>query len=292
MAITASMVKELREKTGLGMMDCKKALSEADGDMALAIETLRKKGQATAEKRAGKAAKEGSVSAIIDGSTAILFELNCETDFVANSDDFTGFTAKLSETLKAAKPADLDAALATDMGGQPVSEVATELMGKIGEKVAFPNYVLEEAAAGEGVYSYVHSNGKVGAIVKLATDKASDDAIVALGKDIAMQVAAAAPLAIDKDGLDADLVAKEEEIFLEQLKNEGKPEEMAKKIIIGKMNKFFKQVTLVDQEFIKADKTSVAQHINAVAKEAGTTVSVLAMHRIELGASDTGTDED
>ncbi len=287
MAISASMVKELREKTGLGMMDCKKALTESNGDMDLAIENLRKKGQATAEKRAGKSATEGAVSAVIEGSTAAIYQVNCETDFVANSDDFTGFVAKLNSALTAGKPADIDAVKALDINGETVDVVTTALMGKIGEKVEIKNYSLLEANENEAVYSYIHSNKKVGALVKLSSDSAAilaNDEVVSLGKDLAMQVSASAPKAITKDELDEALLAKEKEIFLEQLKNEGKPAEMAEKIVIGKMNKFFKENTLLGQEFIKADKVSVENHIAAVAKAAGGSLKIESIIRVELGA--------
>ena len=295
MAITAAMVKELREKTGLGMMDCKKALNEADGNMDLAIENLRKKGQATAAKRAGKSAKEGTVVSFVEGDKAVMFEINCETDFVSGSDDFTGYIANLTAALKANIPTSLSEVLSTPMGDTTIGEVTTDLMGKIGEKVTIPSYEVQSIAAGEMVYPYVHNNGKVGALVKLTSDNndvLTSDAVKQLGVDLAMQVAASAPQAIDETGLDAAYLAKEKEIFLEQLKNEGKPEAMAEKIVIGKMNKLYKTVTLVNQEFIKADKVSVAKHIASVAKEAGATLAISSIYRVELGALDTGSDED
>ena len=295
MAITAGMVKELREKTGLGMMDCKKALDEADGNMELAIENLRKKGQATAAKRAGKAAKEGTIVSFVEGNKAVMFEVNCETDFVSGSDDFIGYIANLTAALKAATPADLASVLTTPMGDSTIGEVTTDLMGKIGEKVTIPSYQIETSTSGEKVYPYVHNNGKVGALVKLASDNndaLSSDTLVQLGTDLAMQVAASDPQSIDESGLDAAFLAKEKEIFLEQLKNEGKPEAMAEKIVIGKMNKLYKTVTLVNQEFIKADKVTVAKHIASVAKETGASIEVTSIYRVELGALDTGSDED
>ena len=295
MAITAAMVKELREKTGLGMMDCKKALNEANGDMELAIENLRKKGQATAAKRAGKVAKEGTIVSFVEGNKAAMFEVNCETDFVSGSDDFTGFVADLTAALKANIPATLEEVATTPMGDSTVAEVTTELMGKIGEKVTIPSYEVITFESGEMVFPYVHNNGKVGAFVKISSDNndvLSSDAVKQLGVDLAMQVAASAPQAIDESGLDEAYLAKEKEIFLEQLKNEGKPEAMAEKIVIGKMNKLYKQVTLLNQEFIKADKVSVAKHIEAVAKEVGASLAVTSIYRVELGALDTGSDED
>ncbi len=287
MAITAGMVKELREKTGLGMMTCKKALSEANGDMDLAIDSLRKKGQATAEKRADKDASEGGVTAKIEGSTGVIFKVNCETDFSANSENFTGMVGKFADLFTAEKPADLDSALALSFDGDTVLEACKVLTGKIGEKVEVKDYTILEAGADEAVYAYIHSNKKVASLVKLSSDNASilaADDVATLGKDIAMQVSASAPKAINKEDLDADLVAKEKEIFMEQLRNEGKPEAMLEKIVMGKMNKFYKDNTLVGQEFIKADKISVEDHMNSVAKAAGGSLKIVSIVRVELGA--------
>lgn len=289
MAITAGMVKELREKTGLGMMTCKKALNEANGDMELAIETLRKKGEATAEKRAGKSASEGAVAAVVNGDSAVIFQVNCETDFSANSGDFTGMVANLSELFAAEKPANAEAALALSLNGKTVEETTKELTGKIGEKIEIKDLTVVDAAAGEAIYSYVHSNKKVGALVKLASDNADAlkaDAVVELGKDLAMQVAAAAPKAINKDELDAEWVEKEKEIAIEQLKNEGKPEQIIEKIVMGKMAKLYKENTLVGQEFIKADKVSVEKHMEAIAKAAGGSLAIAAIERVELGSAE------
>ncbi len=296
MKITAAMVKELREATGLGMMTCKKALTEAEGQMELAIDNLRKKGQATAAKRAGKSATEGAVAVVSEGNATAIYEVNCETDFVANGDDFVNFLTNAGSALIAAKPANEEEALTAPMGETTLGEVATELMGKIGEKVSLTTYKLLTTEANEAVYAYVHSNKKVGAIVKLAAEDAAaltTDAVVALGKDIAMQVAASKPEAVNRDGIDEAVVAKEKEIFMEQIKNEGKPEAIAEKIAIGKLNKFFKSVVLVEQESIKEDKKSIEQVIEAIAKTAGTTISVVEFALIELGAnSPEATDED
>jgi len=288
MEITAGMVKELREKTGLGMMDCKKALVDASGDMDLAIENLRKKGQATAEKRAGKNASEGAVSAIIEGSTAIIYQVNCETDFVANGNDFQGFVGKLDKVLIANKVATVDEAKKlTTEDGEPVETAAVNLTGKVGEKIDFRSYSIISCSPTEAVYSYVHSNKKVGALIQIAAADASvltNDAVVSLGKDLAMQIAASAPRAVSESEIDPTLLAKEKEIYLEQLKNEGKPAEMAEKIVVGKVAKFLKDNTLLGQEFIKADKVTVEKHLEAVSKEVGSSLSIVSMVRVELGA--------
>ncbi len=286
MAITAGMVKELREKTGLGMMTCKKALSDADGDMELAIETLRKKGQATAEKRADKDATEGAVNATISGSTAVIFKVNCETDFSANSDNFGAFVSSVADAFVSEKPADIEAAKALSLDGSTVAEVTKTLTGKIGEKVEISALSVVEAGANEAIFSYVHSNKKVAALVKLSSDNAdvlTNDEVVALGKDLGMQVSASAPKAVNKEDLDEAWVAKEKEIAIEQLKNEGKPEAIIEKIVLGKMAKLYKENTLVGQEFIKADKVSVEKHIEAVAKSVGGSLKIESICRVQLG---------
>ncbi len=286
MAITAGMVKELREKTGLGMMTCKKALSDADGDMELAIETLRKKGQATAEKRADKDATEGAVNATISGSTAVIFKVNCETDFSANSDNFGAFVSSVADAFVSEKPADIEAAKALSLDGSTVAEVTKTLTGKIGEKVEISALSVVEAGANEAIFSYVHSNKKVAALVKLSSDNAdvlTNDEVVALGKDLGMQVSASAPKAVNKEDLDEAWVAKEKEIAIEQLKNEGKPEAIIEKIVLGKMAKLYKEYTLVGQEFIKADKVSVEKHIEAVAKSVGGSLKIESICRVQLG---------
>jgi len=269
-------------------MDCKKALVDSNGDMELAIENLRKKGQATAEKRAGKNASEGAVSAVIDATTAIIYQVNCETDFVANSDDFQGFVAKLDKTLIANKVATVDEAkLLKVEDGETVEVTAMNLTGKVGEKIDFRSYTVISSSATEAVYSYIHSNKKVGALVKISADNPAaltTETVVALGKDLAMQIAASKPRAVSEDEIDPTLLAKEKEIYLEQLKNEGKPAEMAEKIVVGKVAKFLKDNTLLGQEFIKADKVTVEKHLEAVSKEVGAALKIESMVCIELGA--------
>jgi len=291
MDITASMVSQLREKTGLGMMDCKKALSEANGDMALAIENLRKKGAATAAKRSGKATKEGKIVFVSDKNFSAIIEINCETEPVAKVDDFVNLVETVKTAAVANKPQNLEEFLAVKLGSQTVSEKIVELIGKIGEKIAISSYFHQIAQDGESVFSYVHSNGKVAALIKLRADKnlADNADFRALGNDIAMQAAAQKPLAVDKDGICAEIVAKEKEIYGEQTKNDpknaNKPAAVLEKIIEGKLAKFYKESTLLDQEFIKNDKLSVRQVIEEAAKKIGAKIEVAAMNTIELGAS-------
>jgi len=291
MDITASMVSQLREKTGLGMMDCKKALSEANGDMALAIENLRKKGAATAAKRSGKATKEGRIVFVSDKNFSAIIEINCETEPVAKVDDFANLVETVKKAAVANKPQNLEELLAVKPDSQTVGEKVVELIGKIGEKIAVSSYFHQIAQDGESVFSYVHSNGKVAALIKLHADKnlADNADFRALGNDIAMQAAAQKPLAVDKDGVCAEIVAKEKEIYEEQTKNDpknvNKPAAVLEKIIEGKLAKFYKESTLLDQEFIKNDKLSVRQVIDEAAKKVGAKIEVAAMNTIELGAN-------
>jgi elongation factor Ts len=297
-AITAQMVMELREKTGLGMMDCKKALLEADGDMNFAIDTLRKKGAATAAKRSGKATKEGKVISVNDGNFTAIVEINCETEPVSKVDDFVNLVGDVEKAIIEHKPENLDALLALKVGAQTIKEKTLDLIGKIGEKIVVSSYHAENAKENEINFSYVHSNGKIGSIVRIAADKnVSDNADVKqLGNDVAMQVAAQKPLAIDRNGIDAAVIAKEKEIYIEQIKNDpkntNKPIAVLEKIAEGKLGKFFKESTLLDQEFIKNDKFSIQQLIDDVAKKTGAALTVVGMKMIELGANSAEGDEE
>jgi elongation factor Ts len=298
MEISATVVKELREKTGLGMMLCKAALIEAKGDMTLAIETLRKQGQATAAKRAGKAAKQGKVTIISDTSCSILYEVNSETDFVARNDDFVKFISDLGKLLIEKKPADLAAALTLTspaFSGQTVSAKVLELVAKIGEKITFRRYYKDTASgAGEKIFTYNHGEGRIGILVKLTSvcDNAaamSQQAFLDLGKDLAMQVAAANPMAVDRAALDKafpTLVEKEKEIYLTQAQTSGKPEKVWPKIVEGKLDKFYKDSTLVLQPFIRDAERPVSDRIADAEKAVSGKITVLSFVRLELGAEE------
>ncbi|ERP30917.1 translation elongation factor Ts [Chitinivibrio alkaliphilus] len=279
--ITAAMVKELREKTGVGMMACKKALTEAEGNIDLAVDNLRKLGQAKAEKRADRSATEGSVSAVTDESCGIIFQLNCETDFVTNNKDFSGFIDTLQDLFIAQKPASLEDALNLKMESGTLKDSITDMVAKIGEKIDLGSYARMVAEEGEKIYSYVHNNGKVGALVKLkgAADVLESAETEKFGKGVCMHIAASAPLAVSRDDIPSEVAEKEKEIFREQIINEGKPEAIADKIVMGKMNKFFKERALLEQEYILADKQSV----EAAAKEAGN-LEITNFVLVELGA--------
>lgn len=291
MEVSASQVKELREKTGLGMMICKQALIDTNGDMSIAIENLRKQGQVTAAKRAGKAAKEGKVTIITDKSTAVVYEINSETDFVARNDDFVAFVSDLGKLLIEKKPADITAAknlVSPVFGGVTVEARVTELIGKIGENIAFRKYSKVDAtSANECLYTYLHGNGKIGVVVKLTAGAGiGSEALAALGKDIAMQVAASNPMATDSDAISAETIAKEKEIYFTQAQASGKPEKIWDKIVEGKLVKYFQEVTLMGQAFIKNPEISVTDRLKETEKELNTKIKVLSFVRIELGAEE------
>ena len=250
MAISAKTVKELRERTGAGMMDCKKALTEADGDMQKAIDWLREKGIAKAAKKAGRTAADGAVAAYIsaDGKTGVLLEVNCETDFTANNENFRALEKNVIEYIAKAKPADLDALNDGVIGGKKVSELVTEATATIGEKISIRRFVVYETAG--KLTTYIHMGGKIGVIVEMTGG--SDE----LGKDIAMQIAAANPSAVDRAGVDASELEHEKEILRKQALEEGKPAKIVERMVEGRINKFYKEVCLVEQDFVKADPGS------------------------------------
>lgn len=276
MAITAQEVNKLRQMTGAGMMDCKKALVEAEGDFDKAIEILRKKGQKLSEKRADRETKEGSVFVRVseDGANAVLVAFTCETDFVAKNEDFQALGNEIADAAISNGPADLDALKALSLGDLSVQDKVTELLGKIGEKLEVTTY---EMLSGEQVASYIHSNGKLGVLVALTGVNGTD--VSDAGKDVGMQIAAMNPVALDKDGVDPSVVEKEIEIGKDQARQEGKPEAILDKIAQGKLQKFFKENTLLSQSFVKEPKQSVAQYLDSVSK--GLTVS--AFKRVSIG---------
>lgn len=276
MAITAQDVNKLRQMTGAGMMDCKKALAEANGDFEAAIDILRKKGQKVSAARSDRQTSEGTVFIKVNdaGTKATLLALGCETDFVAKNEEFQ----RLGNTvLEAAVKNDMDTAgevLALHVDGRPVAEHLTDLIGKIGEKIEIVSY---EKVEGEKIIPYVHSNGKLGVLVALKNTGGAD--VTEAGKDVAMQIAAMRPVAVDKDEVDAATVQREIEIGKEQARADGKPEAMLEKIAMGKLNKFYKDSTLLNQEFVKDNSKTVAQMLDSIHK--GLTVS--SFKRIQIG---------
>ena len=275
MSISAKDVKLLRDKTGAGMMDCKKALKESDGDMDKAIEFLRKKGQKVAAKREDRDAAEGLVLADVtsDNKKGALIVLNCETDFVAKNEDFGKVARSILNTALNESPADLDAlkSLKYDGGDFTISEKITEEIGKIGEKIEVSKYEKIEA---EKVVAYNHPGNSLGAMVGFSKDINDDTA-----RDIAMQVAAMDPVSINEDNVPQEVIDRELQVGKDQAIEEGKPEDLAEKIAQGRLKKFFKESTLLNQAFIKDNKKSISQ----VLKEAGDGVTVTKFVREALG---------
>jgi elongation factor Ts len=256
MAVTSEMVKKLRDKTGAGMMDCKKALDEAAGDMEQAIEILRKKGAATAAKRADKAANEGIVVSKLsnDAKRGIMVEINCETDFVARGDDFVGFANSIAQIVFEKSPATVEALLSLPHpDGKTVGDAVTNLVGKIGERTEIKRFAIVNSEKGF-VESYIHMGSKLGVMVELESEFNPERKTLA--RDIAMQVAAMNPFVISRDNVKKETIDKELEIYRQQAKNEGKPEQIAEKISVGRLEKYYQEVVLLEQSFIKdAGKT-------------------------------------
>jgi elongation factor Ts len=261
--ITAQDVNKLRSMTGAGMMDCKKALTEANGDFEKAIEILRKKGQKVSASRSDKDAKEGSVfvKTSDDKKEAVLIALNCETDFVAKNEEFQSLGKLIAETAFNKKPATKEALLAENVGGLSLNDKITELVGKIGEKIEVKEYVR---MTGEAVVPYIHAGSKLGVLVSLKGVNGKD--VTDAGKDIGMQIAAMNPVSVDEKSVDKSVIEKELEIAKAQIIAEGKPENMVEKIAQGKLNKFFKESTLVHQAFVKDSSKTVAQYLESVSK--------------------------
>jgi elongation factor Ts len=275
-AITAQDVNKLRTMTGAGMMDCKKALTEADGDFEKAIEILRKKGQKVSASRSDKEAKEGAVFIKVsdDKKEAVLIALNCETDFVAKTDDFQSLGKLIAETAFNKKPASREALLAEKAGSLTLNEKITELVGKIGEKLDVSTYIHMK---GEAIVPYIHAGSKLGVLVSLKGVNGKD--VTDAGKDVGMQIAAMNPVAVDEKSVDKTVIDKEIEIAKAQIIAEGKPANMVDKIAAGKLNKFFKDNTLLPQVFVKDNSKTVAQYLDSVTKG----LTVVEFKRVAIG---------
>jgi len=276
MAITAQEVNKLRQMTGAGMMDCKKALTESEGDFEKAVDILRKKGQKVSASRADRETKEGiAVTKVSEnGAKGVLLTLTCETDFVAKNDGFVTFANELLDLAVEKGANSVEELYALPFENLTVAEKIVEMTGKIGEKIEVSHFETVEA---EAVVSYIHSNGKLGVLVGLTNAGGND--VEEAGKDVAMQIAAMNPVALDKDGVDATTVEREIEVGKEQARAEGKPEEMLEKIALGKLNKFYKENTLLSQTFVKDNSKTIGQYLDGVSK--GMTVS--AFKRVSIG---------
>ena len=289
MAISASMVKELREKTGAGMMDCKKALTNTDGDMDKAVEWLRENGLAKAEKKAGRIAAEGIVKTNIseDGKKAAIVEVNSETDFVAKNEKFQDFVAAVADQVNASSAADIDAFLAEPWAGdssKTVKEELASMVATIGENMNIRRFEQVEEENGF-IASYIHAGGKIGVLVDVETDVINDD-IKEMAKNLAMQAAALKPLYTSRDEVDADYIEKEKEILMVQAKNE-KPdanEKILNGMVMGRINKELKEICLLDQVYVKAEnKETVAKYVESVAKAVGCNLTLKSFVRFETG---------
>jgi elongation factor Ts len=278
--ISAADVNKLRQQTGAGMMDCKKALTETNGDFEAAIDFLRKKGAKVAASRQDRESNEGVVISrtSADGKTGVIIELNCETDFVAKNAEFIAFANEIANKAVENQPKSIEELYAlsidVDAATTTIGEAVIDKTGKIGEKIGVSKL---EVITGEKIIAYVHGNFRLGVLVALNANPAGADEA---GKDVAMQIAAMNPIAVDKDGVDATTVERELEIAKDQIRAEGKPEEMVEKISLGKLNKFYKDSTLLNQEFVKDSSKSVAQFLSTVEKG----LTVTAFKRVALGA--------
>ena len=273
MAITAADVMKLRKATGAGMMDCKKALTDANGDFDGAVQIIREKGKLVASKRSDREASEGVALAKVsdDNKFGAIVVLNCETDFVAKNDDFVKKTASFVDVALTGKPADLEGLKGLDVDGRTVADHVTEQTGVIGEKIELGHFASVES---EYVIGYIHPGNKLATLVGF--NKAGFDAQVA--KDVAMQVAAMNPVAVDKDAVSQEVIDKELEIAKEKFRQEGKPEAMLDKIAQGSLNKFFKESTLLNQAFVKDNKQTVKDYLTSVDKD----LTVTAFQRFAL----------
>lgn len=285
--ISASAVMKLRKMSGQGMMDCKKALQEADGEIEKAMEILRKKGLATLAKRAERETSNGRVvsKTTDDGRTSVLVTLCCETDFVAKSKDFVATADRLADyAMACAADEGTDNVLTTSMNGKAFSDILTETVSKTGEKTLVGDYAKFTLDGSGLIASYIHFNGKVGTMVQI--DTSSDDVAKAeilhrIGLDIAMHITASKPLALDRDGIDPQAVEQEKAVYAEQVK--GKPAEIVERIVDGKIKKFYAENCLLDQPFVKDDSKSVSEILTETAKQAGGQASIKRFARFEVG---------
>ncbi len=284
MAFTAADVKALRESTGAGMMDCKNALNASGGDMEKAMEFLREKGLAAAAKKAGRIAAEGMVYATATADAGVLVEINSETDFVAKNSEFQKFAADIADTVLACKPADVDALLECKYAGSDMSvaDMLREKVLTIGENIKIRRFEVFEGGTN---VPYMHMGGKIGVMINIQTSdnlKGSEDVTV-LGRDLAMQIAAMNPSWLRSDEVPANVIEKEKEILTAQAMNEGKPQQVAEKMVLGRIKKFYGENCLLEQAYVKEDKITVAQHVANVAKELGGEISVSKFVRFEKG---------
>jgi len=280
MAITAAQVNDLRQRTGAGMMDCKRALEESNGDIQKAIEILRKKGASVAAKRAEKSANEGLVVTKVsdDKKLGTILEINCETDFVAKSADFINLANFVIDTVHKSKPKNVEELLKNSN----VQDKLNDVLGKVGEKIEISRFDIMEANDGLLV-DYIHMGSKLGVLIKFENVKAGNDELYSIGKDMAMQVAAMNPISVKREDVPKDTVDKEIEIYKELAKKEGKPEQMLEKIAMGRLNKFYQENVLLEQAFIKDNSKTVSDLLKEFNAKHSTSARVARFDRFHLG---------
>ena len=287
MSVTAALVKELREKSGAGMMDCKKALNETNGDMDAAVDWLRTKGLAAAAKKSGRVAAEGLVAVAVDGNRGAMIELNSETDFVSRNEEFQNFASTLAKLALDADDMDALNAMAYPDTGRNVAEELTQKIATIGENMTLRRMekVIVEAGV---VVPYLHNAvadglGRIGVLVGL-NSTAGADALTALGKQLAMHIAATSPASLSVEDLDKDMVARERDVLIEQAKASGKPQEIAEKMVEGRMRKYYQEVVLLEQTFVIDGESRVADVVSKAGKDAGADIAMTAFAQFNLGA--------
>ena len=284
--ITAKMVKELREATGAGMMECKKALTEADGDFEGAVDVLRTRGLAAAAKKAGRATNEGRVNALVQGKVGAVVQVNCETDFVALTDKFGAYVDTFTQAVIANAPESPEALLESEYEGQKLQDALTEAIHVIGENMQVSSFKRLEVTGTGALVPYIHMGGKIGVLVALSCGNeatVADERFIACGKDVAMQIAATNPVALDEASVPEDVREHEMSIYKAQAAESGKPEAIQEKIATGRMRKYYKENCLVAQDFVKDGDLTVQAYVNKVAKELGDEVKVVDFARIALG---------
>jgi elongation factor Ts len=286
--ITASIVKELRDKTNAGMMDCKKVLTETNGDIEASIKLLRERGILKSAKMSDRAAKEGVITARLnaDASSGLLLELNCETDFVSKNESFQAFVGTLADTLAAASAPDLEAALAVAHGEQSIEDTVKSKVGEIGENLQFRKYVRFDAAPGGVVASYIHLGGKVGVLIEVGTTQPGtkgSDSFKELIKDLTLHIAACAPKGLSRDDIPQSVVDNELDIFRARLEAEGKPANIIENILKGQIGKFFAESCFLEQGFVKDSDIKISALLEAKGKELGDTLTVTRFVRFGLG---------
>ncbi|MCU0794325.1 MAG: translation elongation factor Ts [Akkermansiaceae bacterium] len=286
--ITASLVKELRDKTNAGMMDCKKALTETNGDLEAAIDYLRKKGIAKAAGKADREATEGIITSRLSpcGKTGILIEINCETDFVSRNDNFVAFVDKVADTVAASSAKTLEEALQVSTGDLTVEDFVKTKVIELGENMQFRKYARFDVEGDGAIAQYIHMGGKVGVLVEVATGKAETtgaEEFQNLIKDVTLHIAAANPKGLAREDIAAEIIEKEKEIFRVQLADEGKPAEMIEKILMGKLGRFYAENCLLEQAFVKDPDTTIKKLVEATATKLGDTLAIRRFVRFGLG---------